>query len=179
MRIAALALAVVALVPATASAAPVRLTVAVETTVAAQQVPPTVDAAWSFTTQPAYRLQVSGKNLPGAESTVTASWSGTERADSRGRLVQVEHAYVYGAFGDGATADLTVDYRVGTRWYRAVTMRLGYLGSAPLLTNEAHDLLVVRAPSVAGRTVPVRVNVTVRYGDAAYRIDDAFVVRAP
>lgn len=170
---------VLALAGSPAVAAPARTSVVVATTLLSAQLPmSTVSAAWSVDTDNSDRLHATGYNLPGTVSTVTASWSGTRHADSNGRLLRLDHLYVYDAVLAGATADISVDYELRGHWYRLVTWREDYVGSVDTVTLSSYGTLLVKAPAIAGRTVPVRISLAVRYPEPCLDIDDAFVVRA-
>jgi hypothetical protein len=170
--------ALCALTSTPAGAAP-RTSVTVVTVVGPQTLPrSTVAAAWTVEPDKSDRLSVSGENLPVAVSTVTASWSGNRKADSRGRFLSLRHEYTYDAVHEGAGAEIVVEYELKGRWYRVMGLREDYVGTIGLTRKSVSELLTGAAPATAGRNVPVRLTLTIRFPQAAANIDDSFVVVA-
>lgn len=174
-----LAAAACVLPGSTAVAAPARTSVAVATVASSQQLPQaTVAAAWTVDSDKSDRLHSTGHNLPGTVSTVTASWSGTRRGDSLGRLLKLDHQYVYDAVREGATADIFVEYKLKGHWYSVLKLREDYIGTIGPLRHVVTEQLVAKAPAIAGKTVAVRISLVLRYPEPCFNVDDVFVVRA-
>jgi hypothetical protein len=160
-----------------ASAAPPRTTLKVSTVVGSRQLPrPTVSAAWMIDPDKSDRLHITGQNLPVALSTVTASWTGTRTADSRGRFLALSHGYTYDAVREGARVDIVAEYRLKGHWYRVMGLREDYVGTIGLTRKTVTEVLTTSAPTIAGKTVPVRLTLTIRFPEAAANIDDTFLV---
>jgi hypothetical protein len=157
-----------------AGAAPT-VTATVTTTLAGQPLPrDTVTATWAVAGGK-NALHVSGFNLPGATTVVTATWLGTRHVDRAGTLTQLHRTYTYEAALDRATAVFVTEYRTATGWVRLPPLRDHYVAS-PLLITAATELVIERVPALAGRTVPVRLTITLTFPDPATRIDDTITI---
>jgi hypothetical protein len=160
-----------------ARAAPGKTTLDVTTMAGPRRLPKSlVTAAWSVDSDQSDHLAISGHNVPACLTLVQATWNGNRHGDRTGRFIELRHDYTYDAVREGASAELLVEYRLKSGWYVGMHVTVDYVGTLGLTRKSVTSGISVRSSAVAGKTVPVRVSLTIRYPEPAFNIDDTFRV---
>lgn len=151
-------------------------TVSVVTLLGATPAPKsTVDASWQSGSR-SDTVHASGFNLPGATTTVSATWTGTRQGDAKGRFQRLEHQYSYDTLLAGATYDVVIEIKAGGSWQRVIHVGGDYVGTIEGTTTVVDEVYVFRSSLAVRRAVPVRITLTIVYPQPAFAIDDSISV---
>lgn len=164
-------------VPARAAQSPTSVTV---TTYVAGTPSPisTMLAAWADA-KSGKQLTSTGNAAPGTVTVVTAQWTGTRKISNRGALITLEHGAAWQGTGQLLSQSYTVEYQRAGRWHRVKShVRIVPDGAPPPTPLDQNGWYAepYELPSLAGRTVPVRVRIRLSFDQPAVQITDWFTV---